>query len=102
MVTATPDGVASSIEAHATKLDPTIANLAGARAAFMCLDDRNPPIESRISSLTSALTAMEHNTLFKSDAAGEAVAEAIKPIIENDEVVRQFALALCTIPKMKI
>ena len=33
MATATPDGIPSSTEAHTTKLDPTITNLAGARAA---------------------------------------------------------------------
>ena len=37
MATATPDGIASTIEAHATKLDPAITNLAGAQAAAMAL-----------------------------------------------------------------
>ena len=34
MATATPDGLASIIEAHATELDPAITNLAGAPAAI--------------------------------------------------------------------
>ena len=45
MATATPEGIASSIEAHATKLDPAIINLAGAQATVMGPDDRNPLIE---------------------------------------------------------
>jgi len=34
--------------------------------------------------------------LFQSDPAGTAVAEAIKPIIEDQEMLRQFAMAICT------
>ena len=96
MATATPGGIASSIEAHATKLDAAIPNLAGTQAAVMGPDDRNPLIESRISSLVSALSEMKNSPLFKSDAAGEAVAKAIQPIVDEPEMLRQFALAICT------
>ena len=75
MATATPDGIASSIEAHATKLDPAIISLAGAQAAVMGPDDRNPLIEVRISSLISAMQAMEHSGLFKADSTGKTSVE---------------------------
>ena len=96
MATATPGGIASSIEAHATKLDAANTILAGTQAAVMGPDDRNPLIESRISPLVSELTEMKQSPLFKSDAAGEAVADAIQPIVDDAEMLRQFALAICT------
>ena len=65
MATATPEGIASSIEAHATKLGPAILNLGGAQAAVMGPDDRNPLVEARISSLISTMEVMEHSALFK-------------------------------------
>ena len=88
MATATPGGIASSIEAHATKLDAANTILASTQAAVMGPDDRNPLIESRISSLVSALTEMKHSPLFKSDASGEAVADAIQPIVDDAEMLR--------------
>ena len=96
MATATPKGIASSIEAHTTKLGPAILNLGGAQAAVMGPDDRKPLIEARISSLISAMEAMEHSALFKSDQAGEAVVQEIIPIIRDQEMLRQFAVAICT------
>ena len=42
------------------------------------------------------MEAMEHSALFKSDQAGEAVVEAITPIIKNQEMLRQFAVAIWT------
>ena len=83
MATATPDGLASIIEAHATELDPAIINLAGAPAAVMGPDDRNPLIETRISSLISAMQAMDHSGLFKEDTTGKAIVEQVTPIMKN-------------------
>ena len=96
MATATPEGIASSIEAHATKLDPAILSLAGAQAAVMGPDDRNPLIEVRISSLISAMQAMDHSGIFKPDETGKAIVEQITPIVKDQEMLRQFCVAICT------
>ena len=60
MATATPEGIASSIEAHATKLGPAILNLGGAQAAVMGPDDRN--LSSKLVSHLSSLRWKRWNT----------------------------------------
>ena len=39
---------------------------------------------------------MKENPLFKSDSAGSAVATAIEPVVDDPEMLRQFAIAICT------
>ena len=42
------------------------------------------------------MQAMEHSSLFKEDTTGKAIVEQVTPIVKNQEMLRQFCVAICT------